>query len=97
MFLGAALGMVLSHAGGLPMVDGVGMGIGAMTVVMMNGLPLTSVLLSVLFLQSDAAEVMPLVIVAVAVSFVVNAYVAPRPQAAAPPAVAPAAPAAPST
>ncbi len=46
MFIGAALGIALSHLPGLPMIAGVGMGIGAMTVAML-GLPLVSVLLAV--------------------------------------------------
>jgi H+/Cl- antiporter ClcA len=61
MFLGAAGGVALSHLPGLPLVDGVAMGIGAMTVVMLR-LPLTSVLLATLLLASDGLAVMPLVI-----------------------------------
>jgi len=74
MFIGAAGGIALSHLPGLPMIDGVGMGIGAMTVVMLGGLPLTSVLLSLLFLQADALNLISVVIIAVAVSFVVSAW-----------------------
>ncbi|HEY6532959.1 MAG TPA: chloride channel protein [Acidimicrobiales bacterium] len=87
MFIGAAGGMALSHIGGLPMIAGVGMGIGAMAVSML-GLPLTSVLLAALFLQADAAALMPLIIVAVAVAYVASARLepAPSPVAAAPPA-----------
>ena len=48
------------------------MGIAAMTVAML-GLPLTSVLITSLFLQSDAVTLMPLVIVAVVVSYVASA------------------------
>ncbi len=47
MFLGGALGILLSHLPGLPMIAGVGMGIGAVTVAML-GLPLVSVLLAAL-------------------------------------------------
>jgi H+/Cl- antiporter ClcA len=72
MFVGAAAGVALSHAPGLPMIAGVGMGIGAMSVSML-GLPLTSVLLASLFLQSDALALMPLVIVSVVVSYVASA------------------------
>ena len=50
MFLGAVGGVALSHLPGLPLVDGVAMGIGAMTVVMLR-LPLTSVLLATLLLS----------------------------------------------
>lgn len=72
MFIGAAGGIALSHLPGLPMVAGVGMGIGSMTVSAL-GLPLTAVLLASLFLQSDALTLMPLVIVSVVVSYVVIA------------------------
>jgi H+/Cl- antiporter ClcA len=77
MFIGAALGMALSHAPGLPMIAGVSMGIGAMSVTML-GLPLTSVLLASLFLQADALPLMPLVIVAVVVAYVTSARLTPR-------------------
>ena len=52
MFIGAAGGIALSHLPGLPMIAGVAMGIGAMTTVML-GLPLTSVLLTSVFLSAD--------------------------------------------
>ncbi len=52
MFIGAAGGIALSHLPGLPMVAGAAMGIGAMTCAIL-GLPLTSVLLTTLFLDSD--------------------------------------------
>jgi H+/Cl- antiporter ClcA len=78
MFIGAAGGIALSHGPGLPMIAGVGMGIGAMTVAML-GLPLTSVLVASLFLEADAVTLMPLVIVAVVVSYVVSAHLAPKP------------------
>jgi H+/Cl- antiporter ClcA len=76
MFIGAAGGIALSHLPGLPMIAGVAMGIGAMTVAML-GLPLTSVLLASLFLAADAVTLMPLVIVAVVVSYVASARLAP--------------------
>ena len=88
MFLGAAGGVALSHLPGLPLVPGVAMGIGAMSVVMLN-LPMTSVLLATLLLASDGLTVMPLVIVAVAVAYVASARLTPVPQpapTAAPPA-----------
>jgi H+/Cl- antiporter ClcA len=77
MFIGAAGGMALSHFAGLPMIAGVGMGIGAMTVAMLR-LPLTSVLLSAVFLAADAMALVPLIIVAVVVSYVASAYLSPR-------------------
>ena len=80
MFLGAAGGVALSHLPGLPLIDGVAMGIGAMTVVMLR-LPLTSVLLATLLLGSDGVAVMPLVIVAVVVAYVTSARLTPDPAA----------------
>ena len=77
LFLGAAGGIAFSHGPGLPMIAGVGMGIGAMSVSML-GLPLTSVLLASLFLEADAVHLMPLIIVAVVVAYVASARLAPR-------------------
>lgn len=87
MFIGAAGGIALSHLPGLPMIAGVAMGIGAMSVAMLR-LPLVSVLLVVLFLQADGIELTPVVIIAVAVSYVVTARLDPAPSApeASPPA-----------
>ena len=76
MFIGAAGGIALSHLPGLPLVAGVAMGIGAMSVVMLT-LPLTSVLLASLLLASDGLAVMPLVIVAVVVAYVAAARIKP--------------------
>jgi H+/Cl- antiporter ClcA len=81
MFIGAAGGIALSHLPGLPMIAGVAMGIGAMTVVML-GLPLTSVLITALFLQSDGLALMPLIIVAVVVAYVASKRLAPEPTVA---------------
>jgi H+/Cl- antiporter ClcA len=78
MFIGAVGGIALSHLPGLPMIAGVAMGIGAMTVVML-GLPLTSVLLTTLFLQADGLALMPLVIVAVVVAYVASKRLEPAP------------------
>jgi hypothetical protein len=89
MFLGAAGGVLLSHLPGLPLVAGVAIGIGAMTVVMLR-LPLTSVLLATLLLSSDGLEVMPLVILAVAVAYVVSARLSARGSPAAEDAATPA-------
>lgn len=77
MFIGAAAGTALSHLPGLPMIDGVGMGIGAMTVVMLGGLPLTAVLLTLVFLQADAINLISVVIVAVVVAWVASARLSP--------------------
>jgi H+/Cl- antiporter ClcA len=86
MFIGAAGGILLSHLPGLPMIAGAAMGIGAMTTVMLNGLPLSSVLITTIFLAADGVALVPLVIVSVVVSFVVAAWIAPKmPEAAAAP------------
>ena len=69
-------GIALSELPGLPLIAGVAMGIGAMTVAMLN-LPLTSVLLVTVFLQADGIALMPLVIVAVVVSYIASARIAP--------------------
>jgi H+/Cl- antiporter ClcA len=73
MFVGAAGGIAASHLPGLPLVPAVAMGIGAMCCTMLK-LPLTSVLLATLLLASDGVAAMPLVIVAVVVSYVVTAH-----------------------
>ena len=93
MFLGAAGGIAMSHLPGLPLVPSVAMGIGAMSVVMLK-LPLTSVLLATLLLGSDGVETMPVVILAVVVSFLVSTRLSPVPEVAAAPGPAP--PAAPA-
>jgi len=74
--LNAVGGIALSHLPGLPMIAGAAMGIGAMTVVML-GLPLTSVLLTMVFLQSDGLALTPLVIVAVVVAYVASKRIEP--------------------
>jgi len=83
MFVGAAGGMALSHLAGLPLVTGVAMGIGAMCAVLLR-LPMTSVLLATLLLESDGLAVMPLVILAVVVAYTASARLTP-PTAAVPP------------
>jgi hypothetical protein len=55
------------------------MGIGAMSAVMLT-LPLTSVLLATVLLGADGVKAMPLVIVAVAVAYVLDARVRPTPK-----------------
>jgi MFS family permease len=88
-YSGAAGGIALSHLPGLPLVAGVAMGIGAMSVVMLR-LPLTSVLLVTLLLGADGLAVMPLVIVAVAVAYVASARLTPAPVPATPATATPA-------
>jgi H+/Cl- antiporter ClcA len=78
MFIGAAGGIALSFLPGLPLVAAVAMGIGAMCATMLR-LPLTSVLLATLLLTSNGLAVMPLVIVAVVVAYVVSMRLTPAP------------------
>ena len=78
MFVGAAGGMAMSHFAGLPMIAGVAMGIGALTVVLLR-LPLTSVLLTTVFLEADGVALVPLIIVAVVVAYVASADFIPLP------------------
>ena len=82
MFIGAVGGIALSHLPGLSMIAGAAMGIGAMTVAML-GLPIVSLLLVTLFLGADGLQVTPVVIVAIVVSYVVSARLAPAPAPAA--------------
>jgi H+/Cl- antiporter ClcA len=92
MFLGAAGGIALSHVGGLPMIAGAAMGVGAMVAAALK-MPFTAVLLPSLLFLSDAVTLMPVVIVTVVVSYVVAVWIKPTPPAEAPggsPAPAPA-------
>ena len=79
MFIGAAGGIALSHVGGLPMIAGAAMGVGAMTAGALK-MPLTAVLLPSLLFVSDVLNLMPIVIVAVVVSYVVASRINPSPQ-----------------
>jgi H+/Cl- antiporter ClcA len=85
MFIGAAGGIALSHVGGLPVVAGAAMGVGAMVAGALR-MPLTAVLLPSLLFLSDAVALMPVVIVAVVVSYVVAIWVKPAEPATASPA-----------
>ena len=89
MFIGAAGGIALSHVGGLPMIAGAAMGVGAMIAGALK-MPMTAVLLPSLLFLSDAVTLMPLVIVAVVVSYVVAVWIKPNPPPADAPAQAPA-------
>jgi Voltage gated chloride channel len=81
MFVGAAAGIAASHLPGLEVIPAAAMGIGAMCTVMLS-LPLTSTMLATLLLGADGLEVMPVVIVAVVVAYVVRARITPEePQA----------------
>jgi H+/Cl- antiporter ClcA len=105
MFIGAAGGLAMSHAPGLPATAGVAMGLGAMTAGMLR-LPMTAVLLTTLLLGSEGFPVMPLTIVSAIVAYLVANWLVkgsvasaepagpppqrqPAPQTAAPPAAAP--------
>ncbi len=97
MFIGAAGGIALSHVGGLPMIAGAAMGVGAMVAGALK-MPFTAVLLPSLLFLSDAVTLMPVVIVAVIVSYVVAIWIKPSSPPANAPAQAPGpAPAAAST
>ena len=76
MFIGAAGGVALSHFSSLPMIAGVAMGVGAMTAGALK-LPMTAVLLPSLLFISDAIALMPVVIVAVVVSYQVAVRINP--------------------
>jgi H+/Cl- antiporter ClcA len=81
MFIGAAAGVAASHLPGLSMIPAVAMGIGAMSATMLT-LPFTSTLLATLLLGADGVQAMPVVIVAVVVSYVVTARLTPLPEPA---------------
>ncbi|WP_086750174.1 chloride channel protein [Streptomyces scabiei] len=78
MFVGAAGGILFSHLPGLSLVAGFAMGIGAMSAAMLR-FPLVSVLLATLLIGAQGVTVMPLVIVAVVVSYVATARLTPPP------------------
>ncbi|MFD7018410.1 chloride channel protein [Streptomyces sp. NPDC059928] len=78
MFVGAAGGILFSHLPGLSLVAGLAMGIGAMSAAML-GLPMVSVLLATLLIGAEGLTVMPLVIVAVVVTYVATAKLTPPP------------------
>ncbi|MFI9330284.1 chloride channel protein [Kitasatospora sp. NPDC052868] len=80
MFVGAAGGLALAHLPGLGVTAGFAMGIGAMCVAMLK-LPMTSVMLATLLLGADGLTVMPVVIVAVVVSYVLTLRLTPVPAA----------------
>ena len=91
MFIGAALGLLMSTVTGMQLAPAIGMGIGALCAAMLR-LPLTSVLLATVLLAQDGLAVMPVVIVAVVVSYMTTIWLSPPP-APAEPAVAERAPA----
>ncbi|MEZ0070500.1 H+/Cl- antiporter ClcA [Streptacidiphilus sp. MAP12-20] len=80
MFVGAAGGIALSHLPGLGVTTGLALGVGAMSAAMLR-FPMVSVLLATLLLGTQGITVMPLVIVAVVVSYVLTLRL-PQPPAA---------------
>lgn len=78
MFVGATGGLALAHLPGLDPTSGFAIGVGAMCVAMLK-LPMTSVLLATLLLGTQGLTVMPLVIVAVVVSYVISLRLTPVP------------------
>ncbi|KQV15953.1 chloride channel protein [Kitasatospora sp. Root107] len=81
MFVGAAGGLALAHLPGLDVTSGFAMGVGALCVAMLK-LPMTAVLLATLLLGTEGITVMPLVIVAVVVSYVLSLRLTPAPASA---------------
>ncbi|MGW4683937.1 chloride channel protein [Streptomyces sp. NPDC004244] len=71
LFVGGAGGLALSHLPGLDTTTGFAIGVGALSVAMLK-LPMTCVLHATLLLGTQGLTVMPLVIVAVVVSYVVT-------------------------
>ncbi|MFG2824806.1 chloride channel protein [Kitasatospora sp. NPDC048365] len=69
LFVGGAGGLAMSHLPGLDVTTGFAIGVGAMGVAMLR-LPMTCVLLATLLLGVEGLTVMPVVIVAVVVSYV---------------------------
>jgi H+/Cl- antiporter ClcA len=80
MFVGAAGGIALSHLPGLGVTAGLAMGVGAMSAAMLK-FPMVSLLLATLLLGKEGLTVMPLVIVAVVVSYVLTLKLTPPPAA----------------
>ncbi|MFF4288402.1 chloride channel protein [Streptomyces sp. NPDC001633] len=80
LFLGGAGGVVLSHLPGLSLTPAFAMGVGALAVAMLR-LPMTSVLMATLLMGRSGLTVMPLVIVAVVVGYVVTLRLTPAPAA----------------
>ncbi|MCU0307376.1 MAG: chloride channel protein [Thermoleophilia bacterium] len=77
MFVGAVGGLALSHLPGLSPITGIGIGIAAMTGAMLR-LPVFAVLLTFVFLADAGPDLLPAVIIAVAVSYTASAWLRPR-------------------
>ena len=72
IFIGAAIGVQIAHWTSTPLVAAVAIGMAAMTVAMLR-MPFASVLITTLLMGADGVAVMPLVIIAVVLSFAVSA------------------------
>ena len=98
LFLGAAAGILASHLPGFPIQSGVAVGMGAAFVAVLR-LPLSAVVLATLLTSHAGANVEPLIIVGVVVSYIVTLLLArsaapspkPEPQPAPVPELAPSA------
>jgi H+/Cl- antiporter ClcA len=82
VFIGAAGGLLLTHLPGLEVTAGFAMGVAAMSAAMLK-LPLSSVVLASLLLGTQGITVIPLVIVAAVVSYVLTVRLTPVPRSAA--------------
>ena len=78
VFLGAAAGVMASHLPGLPLQDGVAVGIGAAIVAILR-LPLSSVVLATLLCSHAGTNVEPLIIVGVVVAYIVTLVMSSSP------------------
>jgi chloride channel protein, CIC family len=96
MFLGAAAGILASHLPGFPIQAGVAVGMGAGIVAVLR-LPLSAVVIATVLSSHATANVEPLIIVGVVVSYIVTLLLAPKPEPADSTAVAESEPAAAGT
>ena len=79
MFLGAAAGILASHLPGFPIQAGVAVGMGAGIVAVLR-LPLSAVVIATVLSSHATANVEPLIIVGVVVSYIVTLLLAPKPE-----------------
>lgn len=80
VLIGAAGGLAMTHLPGLGVTAGFAMGIAAMSAAMLK-LPMSSVVLASVLLGTEGINVVPLVIVAAVVSYVVTLRLTPAPRA----------------
>ena len=78
LFLGAAAGVMASHLPGFPIQAGVAVGMGAAVVAVLR-LPLSAVLIATVLTIHAGANLEPLIIVGVVVSYIVTLVLAPSP------------------